>query len=364
MKYPKKLVQDYLSGVEINDYDIDELEDNPEFMEQAIIMAHDYKLYDLCGEVAKRDYHLVKTLMATFADNAEFITKVATYYLKKASIDLEEEGIIEINLLLLKYLKDYAADAYVRASFVCHTFYLKEQVLNEKLYLESTDENFKDIYGKGFIVTVLNYPNSELIKDYVAQEMAYDIFEKNKDFCLENYLHDTYTKEQIVEKGINNIIVDYLNMFDSTLADYISVHIKLVSNLKKRIEYMVKRWDYFAFNKEAEIYEGIMDIIDDFCNEFTFSLALGYDEVIYFIGTELNIMAKLKEYNEDFIDFDEAKVKKISRENLSFYEYANLMDLKKKIQKILKNGAIPDPYIDEEVQNAPVLKLKVPKTQK
>ena len=38
MKYPKKLVQDYLSGVEINDYDIDELEDNHEFMEQAIIM--------------------------------------------------------------------------------------------------------------------------------------------------------------------------------------------------------------------------------------------------------------------------------------------------------------------------------------
>ena len=59
-KYSRKLLSDYLLGKSIDDYDIDELESNPEFIKEIIDFSNDKSMYNLCDDELKKNFNLMK----------------------------------------------------------------------------------------------------------------------------------------------------------------------------------------------------------------------------------------------------------------------------------------------------------------
>ena len=55
-KYSRKLLSDYLLGKSIDDYDIDELESNPEFIKEIIDFSNDKSMYNLCDDELKKEF--------------------------------------------------------------------------------------------------------------------------------------------------------------------------------------------------------------------------------------------------------------------------------------------------------------------
>ena len=51
--YNKKLVFDYVVGNDLDDYEIDELENTPEFMIEVIKYTQDKKMYNFCSDNVK-----------------------------------------------------------------------------------------------------------------------------------------------------------------------------------------------------------------------------------------------------------------------------------------------------------------------
>ena len=76
-KYSRKLLSDYLLGKSIDDYDIDELESNPEFIKEIIDFSNDKSMYNLCDDELKKNFNLMKFLVLKFKDDEQFIKKIA-----------------------------------------------------------------------------------------------------------------------------------------------------------------------------------------------------------------------------------------------------------------------------------------------
>ena len=86
-KYNRDLISKYINGEEIIDYNIEELEDDKDFMMQVISISNDYNFYNLCSEKVKLDYDFIKYLILKFKNNINFICDVANEYIEKTEDD-------------------------------------------------------------------------------------------------------------------------------------------------------------------------------------------------------------------------------------------------------------------------------------
>lgn len=346
MKYSDQLVKSYLLGEEILDYDIDELEDDPEFMLKAIKISKDFKLYDLCGEAVKRNFLVVKTLIEMFKENEELITKVGSYYLKKSSPDLENVNRAIISLLIKKNLKDEDSDLFLESSLICEAFYLDRRNEYESV-VEKAKTKTKNELGLGYIIVLTEYPMNDLIKEFMAKRMLEDIFEKRVDFCLENYLHSNYEKETILKQGIRTILLNYIRLFDSHLVRYIESHINLLAIYRKRVLYILERWDYFKTNQEEEIVDNILEEIDHFCDENMMETSFKDIDVINYIIKEFNLLEIFQKYDPNFVLIaDELpKAQVLNSHTLKKEEYIRLLQLRSRINYYLNSGDVADAYL-------------------
>lgn len=78
--YNKKLVLDYIYGNDIVGYDIDELEEDYEFMIEVIKQTRDKRMYSLCSDNVRKNYDFVSFMMDTFKDDKDFVLGVVDGY--------------------------------------------------------------------------------------------------------------------------------------------------------------------------------------------------------------------------------------------------------------------------------------------
>ena len=62
LKYSASTVEDYIEGNDIEDFDIDELENDRSFMLDVIKKTKDKNFYNLCSDDLKHDYEFVSVL--------------------------------------------------------------------------------------------------------------------------------------------------------------------------------------------------------------------------------------------------------------------------------------------------------------
>ena len=61
--YSDKIVNDYIYGNDIEEYDIGQLENDPVFMMQVIDKTNDKKMYKFCSDEVKNNYEFVKFII-------------------------------------------------------------------------------------------------------------------------------------------------------------------------------------------------------------------------------------------------------------------------------------------------------------
>lgn len=88
--YDDKLVEDYVQGNDIDKYDVEELENDSQFMMQVIDKTNDKKMYEFCSSKVKDDYEFIKFMIYKFQNDKDFIVMLADDYLKKHNNQAEE----------------------------------------------------------------------------------------------------------------------------------------------------------------------------------------------------------------------------------------------------------------------------------
>ena len=108
-KYSIDLINRYINGLDIEEYSIDELEDDPEFMLEVIKKTGDKNIYNLFSSSVKLDYQLVKYLVLNFSNDLDFIVDAANNYIDNTR---DEINPIELSVIMLNILpKDLAVNA-------------------------------------------------------------------------------------------------------------------------------------------------------------------------------------------------------------------------------------------------------------
>lgn len=267
-KYNKIVVFNYVMGNDIEDYNIEELENDWEFMKEVFDYTNDKKIYDLCDDKLKSNFNLVKYLINKYKDDQKYVLKIASNYLEKAENKLDK---LEIKLMLDKLFKD--DDVYVEKydnKLEMQTFYFLERTYYE-LALDKTPDDVKEFMQYGFYWFFEQYKDRELITDFIAKKMVDEIFDfRNK--TLEEIIHSIYKDKSKVDKiSSTKFIIDYISNHDYALSNYISVHVDIIKDLKKSVDLLFKNFNYYKELKYRELIDGILYYIENFSEYYKYN---------------------------------------------------------------------------------------------
>ena len=260
-KYDKKIIFDYVVGNDIDNYNIEELENNWEFMKEVFDFTNDKKIYELCDENIKSNFNLVKYLVNKFKDDSIFVLKVASNYLCKAEDKIDK---LEMQLMLDKLFNndDIYTEKYDNM-LEMHTFYFLER-FSFDLALEETDDDVKEFMQYGFYWFFEKYKDRELITDFIAKKMIDEIFDFRNN-SLEEIIHNIYKDKSQVDKiSSTKFIIDYISNHDYALSNYLSVHVDIIKELKKSVDLIFKNFNYYNSRKIEELIDGVILYIENY----------------------------------------------------------------------------------------------------
>ena len=332
IKIDISLVRKYINGEELGNYSREQLENDKDFIMEVINNTNNPNIYFSCSERLKKDYNFVKFLVLKFWYDAEFIKKVADYYLNNVDSEIER---IELNILMSELLPNDLSNKYKVSS---ETAYCAKRVAIE--IAKAEDPNLEAKIGKGFLLIFDSYNGSDIILKYYAKKMIDEII-KDNDINFETMLHNQFKSPlKIEEKGINNYIINFIGYYDSMLSSYISTHLDLISNIRNEIRNIQSNWNKYKMADEAKRYNSMLNMIHEYMSISESSMS--ETELLYFVAKELGVKDKVEHYDnpysseEEFsFDFDEEVI-----EDMIQYEIEN--NLKERIvylnvRKIMMN---------------------------
>lgn len=349
--YDKCLIKDYVLGNDILEYDIEKLENDPEFMIKVIKYTKDKNTYRLCSKNVKEDYNFVRFMVETFKEDKKFIRNIADNFLSlKKSFNQKLELLIIMKNLIDK---DDCLDYWVKLAA------LETEVFTEIIGILNSikDGSLKDTVGEGFFFVTDSYGESKIITDYFATKMVDRIFYSNS---LELFLHENFKDyKQIEEHGINNFIVSYLSRVDSFLSSYVAANISLVSDLKKDIEKVGRNWDMYLEKinrlRIIIVYDEVMDYAkkEKIIPEFSFS------ELIMHVANEQgleNIFKKYDFYNEEFTSYNCFLNNKRDLNFIKLYRFISELIYELFSKDVIKQDS--SDYDEEKLKSGQVLSFK------
>lgn len=281
LKYNKQTLLNYINGLDTPGFELDELENDKNFMMEAIAFAKDKNMYDLCSDELKKDYEFVKFMITTFSSDKKFIEEIAEDFIE----DLDEEDIVykELSVLMTSLLSKRELNTFNGRALA---FYVKECVglsaLEESGELDDVLPNF----GKGFFVLQTKYETSDIIQRFFAERFLSDIFFNGK-MNFEELIHSKAKDIKDIDKvGETIFLLNIINETDPNLYDYTAVHIELLRPISKELDKVKKRWDSYVYDRDfrrvtifyQEAYKIIeeyqVDICDDICEYVKIKLGL------------------------------------------------------------------------------------------
>lgn len=357
MKYNNKVINDYINGNDIEDYTVEELENDKEFMGLVINKTNDEQLYNLCSDNLKKDYEFVKYIILKFKHNINFICEVADYYLE----DVEDEFSRTELVIIMNKLTEKDKEKNMAYRVVSDAIYTSKRVEIELTKLKLEDRDFADTIGMGFLLIFDLYNSSKEIIEFYAKKIIDDIFNEY-DIDLENMLHEQFKNhEQIDKMGINNYMLNFIGYYDSMLSSYLSSNIELMSHLKKRIKIVQSNWDKYNNINECKKYSLIIDKVHEYMEQIEFDCMFDETSILYHISKKLGIADKVAKY--DYIseemyniimndlddDFFEATFK-VSPKDKFYYET---------VKRIISTIAFSNKIDEENIQVNENTKCKV-----
>lgn len=356
-KYSIKLINDYILGNDIENYNIEDLENDYEFMKLVILYSKDKNMYNLCSEELKNNYEFIKFVINTFKNDISFVRSIVDPYLENTNNEIEQ---IEICILMGDLTKNCDENISFKYNLFSMSFY---NCLAIDIEVYKRKENW---IGQGFIVVYELYKSSKIITDFLATKFVINIF-SDELVDLEELLHKKYkTYDRFIEEGKNNFLFRIISLYDSSLTNYLKNNIKILDILDEKLNYIKNNWNMYNENKEYNMYSMIIEEVHQYMKEFEFECIYSEEEILYFIANELNIKDKIQkydfihddifefinEYNDDYTD-EEYDLEKdiplinnddildetiIDKEKFNFSEYKHYLNIKKIVKQILKNN--------------------------
>lgn len=218
--YNLNAVYDYIWGKDLDDDMVDSLENNPYFMIQVMEKSKDKNVYNLCSDTEKRNYDFVKRAVELFGDDLDFVSEVAENYLSSLSQEEIEQGssYAELNIMMSNLYGRVVNNFTLRAA----SFYEMERIRQKACSMVISSKSMDLLHSdRGFIFTVVQYEDSNIIIDYVADRMSRSAFYGDYG-KLETLVHKRFRSSEDLKKyGEKKFLYDCLFNFDQALADYV-----------------------------------------------------------------------------------------------------------------------------------------------
>lgn len=361
-KYNKQIIFDYVNGNDIEGYDIDELENDCEFMIEVIKYSNDKNIYNLCSDEIKTNFKFVKFLLETFKTDKKFVEEVAeTYYNQKSSInELEDIELQEFYILMCNIFKTGVESLSYHLKLTA--FYIQETAqINSAIDKErKTNPSFAQELGKGFVFIKDKYENSTIIKDFFAKKMINEIFCEETNRNLEEALHMRYKKaESINREGVNKFILQYIEGYDSYLANYVGCNINLIDNIKKEINRIINHWDKYIDNINCRRVAILYQEIPNYMENFSGMTKLGWYQMMRYAIRKLKLEETFNKYDDNTF-LEELELDKINEKNMNICELTCLNYIMTLIKELYKFDKIPNnnnDYDNKKKQKAKVLQI-------
>ena len=350
-KYKKSIVYSYIYGNDIEDYTLEELESDPKFMSQVILLSKDKNFYDYVEKPVKQNYHFVKSLLEAFPGDDTFLIQAVETYLESNDNELNK---IEVLIILCSIIKDKTSEDYIKYKLILRTKYLREktELLSVK-EIASTDPKIKREVGEGFWFIYDKYNHNKIVLDYYAKEMIKGILSEK---YLEEQIHNNFkTPEELTKIGQKNYLINIISNYDLTLSSYISANPSLLNPSLKILERIQKNWNKYNEIKDRKLYENIYEAVHTYMNyeEPSSGNLFTEDEILYLLGEELNILDLIKKYDkldEEYYRSLKEEIKEHPKEEYTFIEKKHYNNLKRIIENILLGEDPKDAYTLEEQQ--------------
>lgn len=356
-KFNTRLVYDYIFGNDIFEYDIDELENNPEFMIEVIKYSKDKNTYNIANENVKRNHDVVKLVINLFKDDLEYVCKVADYYL---SVEKDEKQTIDILDLMATITEKKDVGLYFK-------YKIPIQAKHEEIMIAIEAENAQNLM-LGFYLILEDYEGNNDAIDAFAKVYLADIFE---DIEFEEDIYKSFKSlERFNYYGANEYLINKVRAQDDDLADYLMVHPYLLKEYTIRVKKYVSDFEKNRKKQEENLFQSIIET----CESYIRSKAYGLDySILYTIAAELNIYHKFREYYNAFLTeeeieyieneygIDTSHIERINeiQKNQDYKDYKEIFNeldkeskrhytqLKKIFSKILRKKEEFDDYTDD-----------------
>lgn len=291
IKYDNKLIMDYLNCNEIEEYNVEELENDYDFMYQVINISNDKQMYNFCSDKLKKDYKLVKYLINKYNDDLKYIENIADNFLETVENELER---IEILIIMDNYFKkENKTNKY---NIMLSAIYSSKRVEIEIYKLSSDDTEFNDELGMGFLWMYDNFNQSKLIIDFFASKTIEAIISEY-DIHLEEYLHNKYNDFQIIEKqGINNFLIRFLSEYDVMLSSYLNSNIQLLNPLVEKLNKIKLNWTKYNRRQDFKNYNDMLDEIEQYMEEYGYDCNYSEISILCYLSIKFGVGDKIKEY--------------------------------------------------------------------
>ncbi len=341
-KYSVKTIIDYISGNDIENFTLEELEDDMEFMKSVINYTNDKNMLFMCSERLQNDFRFIKYILYKFSYDLEFICKIADEFLAKTDEEHKTDRY-EIAIIMCQLINNKDIE-YLRYHAIASIGFLWELEFVKKCQQQYKSQN--STMGMGFIFIINDEENSPIMIEYFAKKFINHILA----YCeinFEDLLHKRFsTKKELEQEKINSFLISFLLCYDIALANYAKAHLEILDGLKEEIQYAIKNWDRYIDKKEREIYDLLLEKVHQYMQENPGALFLE-DDLLYTIGQELGVLDKIQKYN---IAWDEDTTgEAINKKDLSFQDKIHYYAIKQLMTNILNGSYVEeDSYIAEE----------------
>jgi len=341
-KYTGKMIIDYIRGNDIEGIDIEELEDDFHFMRKVILYSNDKNMFQLCSSRLQKDFEFIKFIIFQFQRDLDFVDRIAKSYLQQLPPE-EDKTRYELAIIMCKIANPQNKEQFMEYFIMANIALLHEQAL-----VEECKKNCPNVsVGLGFLFIENDDANSEIMLEYYAEKLI-DTIPPIRDNQLEKIFHQKWhRKEDIPLDKINSILISFISGYDISLANFLKVHPHILDKLKEEIKIILENWDSFDKREERKLFLILFEQVHQYIENHP-ECDFNEDELLYFIGNELGILDKIKEYDymdEDYIDTVYHEIS-FNKQNMSLEEFRHYSEIKR-IMTYLLNGERNNPFEDK-----------------
>lgn len=339
-KFNDKTILDYISGNDIEGFEIEELEDSVDFMKKVINYTNDQKMIAMCSNRVQEDPEFVKFVLYKFSYDLDFICSIADAFLRKRK---KCELDYEIAIIMTELTGNCPQDPYNKYAVIASVAFLWEMETVAQCKANCQDERLNS--GEGFIFIQNDDTISPVMIYYYAKKLIDHIFIYH-NINLENVLHKRFeSSKELEEEKINTFLISFISVYDSDLADYIKVHIELLDPLKEEIRLIVEKWDNYALKEERRIYQLLFEVLQEYSYRHP-ECPFSEDELLYSVGKDLGIFDKIKKYDITLIEDDIDFIKPV--QEMNFVEKRHYFAVKKLMTDIINGNYKEEEYGGQE----------------